>query len=69
MPEKSCEAGNKPIASGYAMKARPGPDFTTSVTFIQFLFCFQQKNQGTPDCGYEPLVPNTGFEWRFETFV
>ena len=36
-PEKSCEAGNNPIASGYAMKAKPGPDFTTSVTSIQFL--------------------------------
>lgn len=46
MPEKSCEAGNNPIASGYAMNARPGPDFTTSVTFIQFLFYVSNKNPG-----------------------
>ena len=26
------------MASGYAMKAKPGPDFTTSVTSIPFLF-------------------------------
>ena len=37
-PEKSCEAGSNPMASGYAMNAKPGPDFTTSVTSIQFLF-------------------------------
>jgi hypothetical protein len=28
--EKNCEAGKRDIASGYAIKASPGPDLTTS---------------------------------------
>ena len=47
-PEKSCEAGSNPIASGYAMNAKPGPDFTTSVTSIQFLFrCLNTSRTAT----------------------